>query len=299
MTTSPTETGPHGGPGQAHDMPLEQLRFNGQLPSPKGVALAIMEICGRDDATIGEVTRVVQTDPALTSRLLQLANTAAANGSGRPFVSVAEAVVRLGMTTVRQLAVGFSMVDQYQGGPCEAFDYAHFWSHALLMAVACQALASRSRIGSPDELFACGLMARIGCLALATVHPVEYGRLLEECEDDSQLIALERERLQTDHNAFTAVILADSGIPGASPSPSVITRRPTRQVLPKARGPTSWSSSSTTPGASPTWAWPPRTNAASSSPSSSCWAAGSAWMAPRSASSSTASWPTGASGANC
>ena len=219
MTTSPTETGAHGGSGQAHDMPLEQLRFNGQLPSPKGVALAIMEICGRDDATIGEIARIVQTDPALTSRLLQLANTAAANGSGRPFVSVSEAVVRLGMTTVRQLAVGFSLVDQYQDGPCEAFDYAHFWSHALLMAVACQALASQSRIGSPDELFACGLMARIGCLALATVHPVEYGRLLDECENDSQLTTLERERLQTDHNAFTAVILADSGIPGALAEP--------------------------------------------------------------------------------
>jgi hypothetical protein len=31
---------------------IEQIRRNGQLPSPKGVALAIMEICRRDDATI-------------------------------------------------------------------------------------------------------------------------------------------------------------------------------------------------------------------------------------------------------
>ena len=129
MTTSSPE------PDQPHRMPIEQLRFSGQLPSPKGVALAIMEICRRDDARIDEIARVVQTDPALSSRLLQLANTAAANGTGRPFVAVSEAVMRLGMTTVRQLAVGFSLVDQYQSGPCEAFDYAHFWSHALLMAV--------------------------------------------------------------------------------------------------------------------------------------------------------------------
>ena len=213
MTTSSPE------PDQPHRMPIEQLRFSGQLPSPKGVALAIMEICRRDDARIDEIARVVQTDPALSSRLLQLANTAAANTTGRPFVAVSEAVMRLGMSTVRQLAVGFSLVDQYQSGPCEAFDYAHFWSHALLMAVACQALASQSRIGSPDELFACGLMARIGCLALATVHPVDYGCLLEECEDDSQLAALEQARLQTDHNAFTAAILADSGIPKALAEP--------------------------------------------------------------------------------
>ena len=44
---------------------IEQLRLNGQLPSPKGVALAIMELCRREDASIEAVTRVVQTDPAL------------------------------------------------------------------------------------------------------------------------------------------------------------------------------------------------------------------------------------------
>ncbi len=106
MTTSSPE------PDQPHRMPIEQLRFSGQLPSPKGVALAIMEICRRDDARIDEIARVVQTDPALSSRLLQLANTAAANTTGRPFVAVSEAVMRLGMSTVRQLAVGFSLVDQ-------------------------------------------------------------------------------------------------------------------------------------------------------------------------------------------
>lgn len=54
----------------------EQLRIAGQLPSPKGVALAIMEVRSRDDATLEEVARIVQTDPALSSRLLRKANAA-------------------------------------------------------------------------------------------------------------------------------------------------------------------------------------------------------------------------------
>lgn len=193
---------------------IEQLRSNGQLPTPKGVALAIMDICRRDDATTDAIARVVQTDPALSGRLLRLANAAAVHG-GRPVAAIPEAIMRLGLGTVRQVAMGFSLVDQYQQGPCKAFDYARFWSHSLLMAVAAQALGAVSRVGSPDEMFACGLLARIGCLALATVHPVEYAELLEKGVSGEQLPQLEHDRLQADHNDFTAAILADCGIPGA------------------------------------------------------------------------------------
>jgi two-component system cell cycle response regulator len=64
---------------------IEQLRLSGRLPSPKGVALAIMEITRREETTLDEVARVVQSDPALSSRLLRLSNAAA---RGRPVVSI-------------------------------------------------------------------------------------------------------------------------------------------------------------------------------------------------------------------
>ena len=191
---------------------IEQLRLSGQLPSPKGVALAIMELCRREDACIEAITHVVQTDPALAARLLRLAN-AVAFRTSRPVAAVPDAVMRLGMTAVRQVAMGFSMVDQYRRGQCEGFDYDRFWSHSLLMAVAMQALAARSRIGAPEELFTCGLMARIGCLALATLYPVEYAALLRECPEERDLAALERLRLRADHREFTTAILEDCGLP--------------------------------------------------------------------------------------
>ena len=138
---------------------LEQLRISGQLPSPKGVALAIMEISRREDATADEVARVVQSDPALSSRLLRLANNAAAGG--RPLVSIREAVMRLGMKTVHQLAMGFSLVDQFLEGPCAAFDYPGFWSHSLFMAVASQELpAGADRLPGAGDRLPCGIRGR-------------------------------------------------------------------------------------------------------------------------------------------
>lgn len=196
---------------------IEQLRLSGQLPSPKGVALAIMEISRREDATLDEVARLVQTDPALSGRLLRLAN--AANGHGRSVVSINEAVLRLGMTTVRQLAMGFSLVDQYPQGRCSAFDYPGFWSHSLFMAVASQDLGRVVRVGTPDELFACGLLAQVGRLALATVYPAEYAALLDGQHSGKALLELEHERLGVDHAEFTAAIMADCGIPKSLAEP--------------------------------------------------------------------------------
>ncbi len=194
---------------------IEQLRLNGGLPSPKGVALAIMQISRRDDATLEEISRLVQADPVTTSRLLHMAN--AANVAGRPVASVHDAIIRLGLAAVRQLAMGFSLVDQYRTGPCKGFDYAQFWSHSLLMAVAMQELGKRVRLASPDELFACGLLARIGYLALATLYPQEYSRFLQDSAE--RTVERERQQLHVDHNELTSAILLDCGIPNALAEP--------------------------------------------------------------------------------
>ena len=197
---------------------LELIPLSGELPSPKGVALAILELCRRDDTTLAEIARVVQTDPALSSRLIRQANSAA-QGAVRPIASVVDAIGRLGIGTVRNLAMGFSLVDQYQNGPCAAFDYQAFWSHALLMALAAQSFGAMTKLGSSEELFACGLLAQVGRLSLATVYPAAYSKLLQDPDAAHRLSALEQEHLQTDHNELSAALLTEWGIPSTLVEP--------------------------------------------------------------------------------
>lgn len=192
---------------------VEQLRISGQLPTPKGVALAVLDLSRRDNVTLAEVARVVQTDPALSGRLIKLAN--AASQISRPVASVQEAVVRLGLTSVRQLALSFSLLDTYRQGGCRSFDYDAYWSHSLLAALTMQALAMRIRVAAPDELFVCGLLAQIGRLALATAYPDEYDQILQElgAQPAASIIALEHERLETDHIELGVILMGDWGIP--------------------------------------------------------------------------------------
>lgn len=189
----------------------DQLGISQLLPTPSGVALALMTACRKESVTINEITRLIQTDPALSGRLIRKANMAC-QGT-RKITSVPEAIARVGLNAVKQLAMGFSLIDQYREGICEQFDYQKFWSHSLLMAIASQELIKLTRLCSPDELFACGLMARIGSLALATIHPEKYSELLQQQSHGVALAELEKQYLQTSHQELTAAILNNYGFP--------------------------------------------------------------------------------------
>lgn len=181
------------------------------LPSPKGVALAIMQACQKEDTTVASIASLVQTDPSLTGRLLQRAN--AAGSSGRAVLAVSDAVGRLGLQSVRHLALSFSLIDQYNSGQCAGFNYPTFWSHSLLMGVAAQELGKVLRLGASEEMFTCGLLSRVGLLALATAYPMEFSGILAQCTGVTPPIEAEQRALKTDHIQMSSVLLMQWGVP--------------------------------------------------------------------------------------
>src|SRR5690242_8269468 len=192
---------------------FDELKTTGKLPSPSGVALAIIELCRKDGVSIEEIAHAVRADPALSGRIIKFAN-AAANAPRRPIVSVPEAIQLVGINTVRQLVLGFSLLGQYRTGACAAFDYSRYWSRSLAVAIAASALCLRVRSAPPDEAFTCGLLSDVGTLALATIYPDEYAELVSTHPASVQDMArIERERFATDHNELGAALLADWHLP--------------------------------------------------------------------------------------
>lgn len=193
---------------------FEELKASGKLPSPSGVALEIMRLAQREDATLPELARLVQRDPALTGRLLKFANSPSI-GMRRPLVAVIDAVLLLGLNTVRQFALSLSVVSANRSGACRAFDYDRFWSGSLARALAAQAVTARERTVAPEEAFTCGLLSEVGRLALASAYPDEYGECLERASrtHESSLIQYEQMRFSIDHRQITLGLLKDWGLP--------------------------------------------------------------------------------------
>jgi two-component system, cell cycle response regulator len=197
-----------------HDSKYEELKASGLLPSPKGVALAVMQLAQDENTSAACLARVIKADPALSGRMVKAANTARFRGR-RPIASVPDAIVVLGVNTVRQLALGFSLVSDYRNGKCELFDYERFWSRSLIKALAMQAIAMRVQSTDPEETFLIGLLSEIGRLALATVHPQDYSEVLKTHGEGpaAQLLALEQQHFVTDHKQLTAALMSDWGLP--------------------------------------------------------------------------------------
>jgi diguanylate cyclase (GGDEF)-like protein len=193
---------------------FDDLMQAGNLPSPTGVGLAVLRLTQREDFVLGHVARTIQSDPALTGRILKLANANLPAGEAR-VVSVEEAVLCLSVGTVRSVALGFTLVSANRIGDGRRFDYDGYWSRALICAVAARYLASERGDVAPRAAFTCALLSGIGRLALAAAHPEQYAEVARQSLglDNEAALDLERRELGLDHAVLASRMLAEWKLP--------------------------------------------------------------------------------------
>jgi len=193
---------------------FEELKHTGQLPTPSGVGMKLLMLTQQEDYSIDDVVGTLQADPALTGRIIKLATSVQLTGATR-IGNAREAAIRLGMRTVSNVALGFTLVSGNRSGRCEHFDYDRYWSWSLASAVAAQTISRELGILSPPEGFTCALLSRVGRLALASVHPAEYAEVIRRLESDTRLdlAEVETENFRTNHREVAAAMLEDWGLP--------------------------------------------------------------------------------------
>jgi len=145
---------------------LEELKQSMRLPSPP------------DDVSIADLSDTIAADPALSVRLLKYANSSLL-GASSEIGSVRDAVLRLGIRSVRLMSLSFSLVANNDARACQGFDFAQFWTFSLGCGVSSRYLANRNKGVPPEEAFAAGLLANIGKMVLAVGMPEKYTQILE------------------------------------------------------------------------------------------------------------------------
>lgn len=190
----------------------DELRATGKLPTPSGVALAVIQLCRDESSNARDLADVLRTDPALTGRLLNFCNSAAIGR--RSVATVREAVAYLGMKRVRQLALSFSLLDRRTPELCLEFDYERFWSESLIRALVAEQLAAEINSPRQEELFTVSLLYSIGTLGLASTHPEEFSTILAQSGGfRDRLLELEREQFAIDHRDLSVLLMREWGIP--------------------------------------------------------------------------------------
>lgn len=133
------------------------------LPSLPDVALKVRDVIESDDATSGKIAKVITSDAALTTRLIQVANSPLVRGS-KEITSIEAAVTRMGNAMVRNVVNGLIVKQMFQP-TTEISDkkFREFWQHSAQVAAISHTLATMARL-KPDQALLAGLVHDIGVL---------------------------------------------------------------------------------------------------------------------------------------
>lgn len=184
-----------------------------QLPALPRVYAQLREIIAREDATAAEVAAVITSDSAVTAKVLHVVNSAFFR-LARPITRVEQAVVHLGFSAIRNLALSAEVFCAWRGGgnTPAGFEPERLQEHARVVAAGAYALAA----GQPwaDEALLGGLLHDIGYLILLQQCPREMAEAVALAQARA-LPLHEAERLVLDatHAEIGAYLLGLWGLP--------------------------------------------------------------------------------------
>ncbi len=170
-----------------------------KLPSLPQTLIELIDKCNSKDRNLREIGAIVARDASISARILQLANSAFI-GARNKFTDIEQAVIYLGIDTVRNLAISVSVYETF--GNMDTFDTLNiegFWYHSFLTAVLTKSLSRSIRYPNPSEAYLTGLLHDVGKLLLYTAFPDRYPSLLEQVCAGDLLPALERGSLNITH----------------------------------------------------------------------------------------------------
>lgn len=183
-----------------------------KLPSPPAIALRILEAVKKGDSSFEELARIIQVDPALTSKILQVANSSF-YGMPNTINTIEKALSVLGMNVTKNIALSFVIAKEMTGVGSEGFDFTHFWKRAVTTAVSAELLASLLRYKN-DDLFVSALLQDLGVLVLYLCRPAEYRQVLDEKRViEASIRGIEQKMFGFDHQEIGADLLERWGLP--------------------------------------------------------------------------------------
>jgi HD-like signal output (HDOD) protein len=189
----------------------------GALPSFPTLYLDILREIESPASSIEGIAGVVARDPAVTAKVLQVANSAAIGLSER-VSDPAEAVQQLGMNTVRSLALSAQVYGNFAPGHLKGFSAEGLWLHLMKCGDLARTIMRRegADLADVEDAFTAGMLHDMGKLMLADSLPEEFGRALAlAAEEKLPLPAAEMEVFGATHAGVAAYLLGLWGLPAS------------------------------------------------------------------------------------
>ena len=147
------------------------------LPTLPEVAIKVRETIDDDGASISDIAQIIETDAALSARIIQVANSALYRGLNSAD-TVQNAVKRMGLKTVKNLAIGLVMKQLFQATHPVVDRYLRSaWKQSTDIAALSAMIAKHYTNLEAD-----------GALLAGLTHSIGLSPILVRAESDSELL---------------------------------------------------------------------------------------------------------------
>lgn len=174
------------------------------LPSLPVIATRMVELLNSPTSSADEMAQVISADPAISARVLLIANSSFYS-MARQVKTLSTAIVVLGEKTLKNLILAASLRSmQKKFGPPEQL----LWEDAMTCALGARFLARTLNIIDPEEAFIAGLFRHVGRVVFNNQQGQIYAPiLLHKPYNEAALDTHEKEQFGVDHCTLGAAVL--------------------------------------------------------------------------------------------
>jgi len=182
------------------------------IPRPE-IALEVMTLANDGDCSIPTLSNKIKQDPSLMANMLKLANSAYF-GHMKEINSIADIVVRLGLDTVKMLAITSASIGVLKS-PQEAYNLepGALWRHCYATALLSAIIGRYARCEAIAPLYSAALLHDIGKVVLNRHLQTEGMNRGDDDFTGKNIIEFERTILHTDHAQTGKALLRHWGLP--------------------------------------------------------------------------------------
>lgn len=169
----------------------------GSVPPFPSVAMKLLSLLADGESSFSSIAACIATDPGLSGRLIERANTAdqARYCAAR---NVLQAVVGLGVDRTREISLAIA-TSAYARSAIKTEIFRPCWHHTLASALAASEIARQFGL-SPAEPYTAALLHDIGRLGLLAAYPAEYEKAMAQADEQQEdLMTIERAYFGVNH----------------------------------------------------------------------------------------------------
>lgn len=199
-----------------HDDKLEAVVADmTSLPSLPEQYENIMREMQSDDPSLQKIGEIIQTDVAMSAKILQLVNSAFF-GLARHLSSPAEAAMYLGVDVLKSLVLTSGVFSQFDDDAVDASAIKKIWDHSIEVGSLAKDIAHTECDQSlvSDYALMGGLLTDVGKLVFAINYPDKFTNVATKVENDDRLdFEVERELFGHTHGDVGAYLVGLWGLP--------------------------------------------------------------------------------------